>query len=526
MDLRRRRRRARNRGDGAADDGRAAGAAGGGDAEEGSVGGSSREDQLPPDDDEEEPSAEEAQEAAAGADDGENDDDSSAVEEDGDGGGADSSAPSNDDDDDDDDDDADDGDEDSWDGDNSSDNDDDSFDSNDVPEEDRFVDELLAYTLEEMVDMLEMATGGARIERLRLHLYDFMEHWDEDRVLNYPDLFRRFVARLADPVFDLRRIDLTSVALRTDDGLRASDLERLFRDVLPHRPGLQSLQFLGCHISGQYLRLYTDALLGAATTTADSPLPSPPPLGELVLDFDGCGMEPLDPDCVAAISDLIRRNVPVRHVDVICRYPGLTEDNCRLLCGGVAHNTNLQQLTLMGGIYVAGTVDPAVGPSSSLVHLDLHGQLSNEGMASIAQQLKNNSNMEVLNFSGIDPGYDDAHFGMLVETMEHYNYTMLGVSEWYESRDLAVPDPPRVGPGSTIERCLRRNKRIGRALQAWPEYHVPSSTGLWSILFELVNQLPTLVYRFLRRRNVQALCDAAAAAVASRASSRTKRARR
>jgi hypothetical protein len=519
MDLRRRG-RAHNRSDGEADDGpaAAAGAAagvGGGNEEEGSVGGgSSREEQLPPDD-EEELSAGEAQEEVAGADDGENDDDSSAAEEELDDGGADSSARSNDDDD------ADDGDEDSWDGDNSSDNDDDSFESNDVPEEDRFVDELLAYTLEEMVDMLEMATGGARIERLRLHLYDFMEHWDDDRVLNYPDLFRRFVARLADPVFDLRRIDLTSVALRTGDGLRAPDLERLFRDVLPHRPGLEALQFLGCHISGEYLRLYTDALLGAATT-ADSP----PPLGELVLDFDGCGMEPLDPDCVAAISDLIRRNVPVRRLDVICRYPGLTEDNCRLLCGGVAHNTNLQQLTLMGGIYVAGTVDPAVGPASSLVHLDLHGQLSNEGMASIAQQLKNNANMEVLNFSGIAPGYDDAHFGMLVETIENYDYTMRGVSEWYESRDLAVPDPPRVGPGSTIERCLRRNKRIGRALQAWPEYHVPS-TGRWPILFELVNQLPTLVYRFLRRRNVQALCDAAAAAaVASRASSRTKRARR
>jgi hypothetical protein len=60
----------------------------------------------------------------------------------------------------------------------------------------------------------------------------------------------------------------------------------------------------------------------------------------------------------------------------------------------------------------------------------------------------------------------------------------------------------------TIDGLLRRNGRIRRALEHLKprEYHV-APASLWPSTLEMVSRLPTLMYRFLRRGDLNALGD-------------------
>jgi hypothetical protein len=58
-----------------------------------------------------------------------------------------------------------------------------------------------------------------------------------------------------------------------------------------------------------------------------------------------------------------------------------------------------------------------------------------------------------------------------------------------------------------IDLCLRRNKRIGKGLQKLKgTYHV-SPPALLPLVLEMVKALPTLLYRFVRRGDINALGD-------------------
>jgi hypothetical protein len=89
------------------------------------------------------------------------------------------------------------------------------------------------------------------------------------------------------------------------------------------------------------------------------------------------------------------------------------------------------------------------------------------------------------------------HFGVLVKTVKNFNYTISRVPESFEGREFPTFPLPACGPGSKMEKLLRRNERIHRgrpsaSRRPRPVVRVPS-TNLRPVLFQMVNPVPTLL---------------------------------
>jgi hypothetical protein len=157
------------------------------------------------------------------------------------------------------------------------------------------------------------------------------------------------------------------------------------------------------------------------------------------------------------------------------------------------------------------TLQKATGPRSSLRRLRIGERFANRGMAALTKQIKSNTKLEWLEFSGsFDPVYGRLHFDRLANAIERHNCTLVSVRESYQ-RDYI----PHVGlvidhheHGDTkMGNCLRRNRRIQHALRKMPtnaNFQV-HELNRWPLALELIGD--KLLYKFLRHGNLQALCD-------------------
>jgi hypothetical protein len=89
-----------------------------------------------------------------------------------------------------------------------------------------------------------------------------------------------------------------------------------------------------------------------------------------------------------------------------------------------------------------------------------------------------------------------------IEMLEQYNYTL----RTFQEGSNVGPWPERSVQCPRIDACLRRNKRIGKGLARLHGYHV-SPPALLPTVLEMVRSLPTLIYRFVRRGDTNALSD-------------------
>jgi hypothetical protein len=319
---------------------------------------------------------------------------------------------------------------------------------------------------------------------------------DEERRNESLD-FRRFVDALGRGDVAIREIEFV---LTDWDGLPDDDMERLFGQVLPSHPTLRSIAIRRSNVLTRFMRLLTSSVLTATNTTS--------PLTKLELSGR------LTHDDVRAIADMVDRHVALSELSVFAvTQDGLSAADGKVLCQAVARNAHLQALRIRVDEVSADSLDLAVSSSSSLRELEIWSIFSERSVSNLATQLRTNTKLTrlVLRHETLrDPSGDlrPNLFRPIENALESLNYSLVDVSvqQW----GIVIPDnlPIHVWRAAKVDRLVRRNRRIQRALEELEPkcYHV-SPTALWPSVLEVVSPVPTLVYRILRKGDVNKLCD-------------------
>jgi hypothetical protein len=281
-----------------------------------------------------------------------------------------------------------------------------------------------------------------------------------------------------------------------------SDQARLFGQVLPNLPHLERLRFFACSLPADdflqlVLRLSSPG--GGRTPLAAAAAP----LRELHVDFCRGGMSG---PVVPALASMIGRNIPST-LRIVKLYPDtmLDRSECRQMFEGVRRSVNLRSLEVRVKEAYGDALLLPNRPlsSSSLRVLVIHLQeFTQEGLNFLAQQLKTNTLLEKVSvFHATTMGTLD-HMPW-IDMLTTHNFTLRTLQEGsnvgpWSDRDLRSAE---------IDLCLRRNKRIRKGLlQLRGTYHV-SPPALLPLVLEVVKTLPTLLYRFVRRGDINALGD-------------------
>lgn len=276
------------------------------------------------------------------------------------------------------------------------------------------------------------------------------------------------------------------------NGFHVEDVERLCRDVLPAHPTLEQVSI---DVPPPFVGLL------ASSIQADTGSP----LRKLVI------RSPIDTDSVRAVADMIRRNVPLAHLQ-LDHWRKLKADEGRRIFQTVASgNTNLRVLQLGVEETFDDTLDHVVAASTSSVReLSIAVRdVSDTFLACLATQLKTNTTMERLCVHA-ERGRPSLRqcsqsFRYIEEALRTYNYTLREVS-WLFTLPWSVKERQE---RNILTHLVRRNGRIRCAIKTLEpvNYNVGGPAGgVWPHALGLVSPIPTLVYRFLRRGNVDALC--------------------
>jgi hypothetical protein len=317
-----------------------------------------------------------------------------------------------------------------------------------------------------------------------------------------PDWFGRFVALLGRPDVSIRSIHFVGFAFdgggATAGGVRALDLERLLGSVLPVHPTLERIRFVRCAMSDAPWGLFVRSL---RTTTARTGCV--PPHKHLIVEG-----RLLDLALVQPLAEMVCRNVRLSGLALNSRA-GMDPEVCRLLCGGLSRNTHLHDLSIDVTDVFPGAVDGATGPASPVRSLSIGGRFVPSSVVHLANQLKTNSRLTSLTLSS---RREDAHGSSSPHLAarrrrrgadERYTFRIRHVSE--QAMFWPDLDGGSIDGAARIVTYVRRNHWIQNALAHMVNYRVPSS-HLWPILLGRVSEVPTLLYRFLRRGNLEALC--------------------
>jgi hypothetical protein len=274
-------------------------------------------------------------------------------------------------------------------------------------------------------------------------------------------------------------------------------LEELLGSTLPRHPTLQKIVFDSCCIPEAYFEMFTSSLPPSNNRHI--------PLKDLTLD---CGLGP--GTRIRSIADMVRRNARVSRVAVSGGFHGLESDEFRLLCSGLGSNTNLRTLTVQLSHAGNFPLDLALAPNSSLeaLHIKGSGNFSNGAAAlSLANLLKTNTKLVELTFGDEVGKYRDPHrLDSIASVMETSNFLQKFSEGTDDSRNRDKGHHHLV-PDSRLGKCLRRNQWIYHVLHDWHNYRVPFQ-ALWPTVLRRADSCPTLLYRFVRRGNLPALCDA------------------
>jgi hypothetical protein len=137
-----------------------------------------------------------------------------------------------------------------------------------------------------------------------------------------------------------------------------------------------------------------------------------------------------------------------------------------------------------------------------------------EGKASLARKLKTNTLLKDLLI--VHPNTIPLTHRPWIELLESHNFTLRTVREQFHIRNGLRAAPM----GDLLPRHLSRNGRIRKALDDLQGYHVPSA-ALRPRVLEMVSGIPPLLYRFVRRGDINAWVDLLV--VAAHSSSTNKR---
>jgi hypothetical protein len=314
-----------------------------------------------------------------------------------------------------------------------------------------------------------------------------IQEWEQDEG-NGPHSFRQFVTMLAQS--DLRGVHLPSWnVLRVAE----SDVARLFGDVLPGHPTLESIK-LDCGLPAAHMRLFTAAMGTMSRRRGGVPLER--------LSFVGEGFTR---ELAHQIADMLHRNVPIGMLEV-CPFPGGADPGSgKLLFEAVPHAMSLRYLRIILMECSADALDgAAASPALKSLWVDSETPFPDEAVRSLSKQLRTNTTLTDL-FLGLAryrlPREGDPElFRPLAHVLDTYNFTLERVSV----------GPAYAGSAAvrTIDDLLRRNGRIRTALDHWQprDYHV-SPASLWPVALAMVRRLPTLLYRFVRKGDLNLLGD-------------------
>jgi hypothetical protein len=264
-----------------------------------------------------------------------------------------------------------------------------------------------------------------------------------------------------------------------------ADQARMFGEVLPNLPFLETLRFPCATLPIAHLRTFASRL--SATSSL------------VELDLDRCYG-----DFLAFVPDLaamMRRNVPIRVLKMNARK-GIDRDTCRQLFRSLQYNSNLRRLDVsVEEVYDDGALHLPTNEGSALRHLSIDVETwTREGKASLARQLKTNALLEALQV--IHRNTIRITHRPWVEMLASHNFTLRSLREQSCSR-YGVRRPHM---GDRIPRYLNRNGRVQQALGGLPGYHVALAV-LWPRVLGMVSGLPALLYRFVRLGDLNALVD-------------------
>jgi hypothetical protein len=327
-------------------------------------------------------------------------------------------------------------------------------------------------------------------------------------------LLRRSFGRLVDLLAE-RPTRLTIRAFAILEGIASRDLDRfaddedvdrLFRDVLPNHPTIERIDLSSCKAPARCVRHLARSVPSKHAT----------PLWELALDLEDVGDgngegdsrgTSLSSSCVQDICDMLRRDVPLRALSLVS---DLEPTDCRRILQSLATNTHLEDLAIRPRTISADALClDAAASIPALRSLRICGDLTPEGVSSLARQLRTNTSLEELHVCTTS-GYRE-----LVQEMQRvlktYNFTL-------RTFQLTRPCPPRSFPfpgsdpatlvrRSTIPAALIRNERIGRCLHNLGRCYRVTPTALGPLLLEMVSDVPTVLCRFLRLGDINALVE-------------------
>jgi hypothetical protein len=302
-------------------------------------------------------------------------------------------------------------------------------------------------------------------------------------------LFGRFVTLLGEER-GLGRVtqslSMEGYGFGRQNSFAAQDVDRLFGTVFRSLPALKRLTFYKCTLPGPCLGLLASP---SHVLTA--------------LDLSLCD---IDSEGVAHVAAMVRHSASrLRALTVRPRNGGLDRADCQVLCESVPRSPALRLLSIDATTVLSDTLGGAAGRGSPLQTLRVHGAFTDDGVASLARQLRTNTRLTALCLAETSGDCDyNLHTRHVLEMLDTYNFTL---------RDAVVGHSLEVArfDMEPFERSMRRNRWIRTAVRRLEplEYHV-SPTGLWPLVFEAkaMGTFPTLLYRLLRRGDVDALCDA------------------
>jgi hypothetical protein len=205
---------------------------------------------------------------------------------------------------------------------------------------------------------------------------------------------------------------------------------------------------------------------------------------------------PLSREHCQFIKSMLQRNARIEELSILHCCTDL--DCWRLVCQGVAENSHIQLLHLMGDL----TVEPdtpvaAIGPQSRLTSLIVDARSwSIEGFAKFVEVMRTNTVLDHLFLCREFPFPNMHEFEDMLHT---YNFTIPSVQ---------VHPLQGTSHKERIEALLERNESVREFHEHLKarKYRV-DNRSLWPVALEQVTTFPTLVYRFVRCGNSDAFAD-------------------
>lgn len=263
------------------------------------------------------------------------------------------------------------------------------------------------------------------------------------------------------------------------------DFERLFGHVLPHHASMTDLAVKAKSIlQPRFLNSFAES---ATLHPAFS-------LQSLTIVAT-----PLDAECSRILKTMLQHNVRLRELSL--RRYGLDADGWRLVCEGAAANRHLDLLDLKDNIELpTGTVLAALGSPSTLSKIHVAPRIwTRRAFGEIVQALRVNAALTEV-FLAQRCGFQPAP-AVVLDLLRTYNFTLRSVRVVHGKDGT----PTHEGP---IEDMLRRNDGVRRTVEhlGASNYRVPRLAA-WPLALQELVTIPTLLYRFVRRGNVDAFAE-------------------